>query len=97
MPSTLARARAGVPALPAAPAESGRALPFADAGARGCLYVMLFRVGLVTLLLASALAAEMGAAASEQTSPVVSALFWLIVATYGLTIAFALLLPRVRT
>ena len=33
---------------------------------------MLFRVGLVTLLLASALVAEVGAGADEQTSPIVS-------------------------
>ena len=58
-------------------------------------YVMLFRVGLVTLLLASALIAEVGAGANESTSPVVSTLFWLIVATYGLTIIFAVALPRV--
>jgi two-component system sensor histidine kinase PilS (NtrC family) len=71
-------------------------VPFADAAERTRLtYVMLFRVGLVTLLLASALVAEVGAGADEQTSPIVSTLFWLIVATYGLTIIFALALPRV--
>lgn len=70
--------------------------PPADAAERTRLtYVMLFRVGLVTLLLASALVAEVGATANEQRSPVVSTLFWLIVATYGLTISFALALPRV--
>ena len=92
MPSTLARAGTGVPATPVAPAaaESGRALPFAEAARTRLLYVMLFRVGLVTLLLASALVAEIGAGVGEQTSPVVSTLFALIVATYGLTIVFAL-------
>ena len=47
-------------------------LAFADSGRTRLTYVMLFRVGLVTLLLASALAAEVGATADEQTSPVVS-------------------------
>ncbi len=69
---------------------------FAESGRTRLTYVMLFRVGLVTLLLASALIAEVGAAADEQTSPVVRSLFWLIVATYGLTIIFALMLPRVE-
>ncbi|HWE28190.1 MAG TPA: ATP-binding protein, partial [Polyangia bacterium] len=79
------------------PEAAARAQPFADAAARTRLtYVMLFRVGLVTLLLASALVAEIGATASEQTSPVVSTLFWLIVATYGLTILFAVSLPRIK-
>ncbi|HEY2746091.1 MAG TPA: ATP-binding protein [Polyangia bacterium] len=71
-------------------------LAFADSGRTRLTYVMLFRVGLVTLLLASALIAEVGATADEETSPVVRSLFWLIVATYGLTIVFALLLPRVE-
>jgi two-component system sensor histidine kinase PilS (NtrC family) len=96
--SSPARARAGVPAAPVAPgaAESGRALPFADIERTRLTYVMLFRVGLVTLLLASALAAEVGAGANESTSPLVGTLFGLIVATYGLTIVFALMLPRVQ-
>jgi two-component system sensor histidine kinase PilS (NtrC family) len=72
-----------------------RTQPFADAARTRLTYVMLFRVGLVTLLLASAVVAEVGAGVGEQTSPVVGTLFALIVATYGLTIAFALLLPRV--
>ncbi|HEX9100652.1 MAG TPA: ATP-binding protein [Polyangia bacterium] len=69
--------------------------PSADAARTRLTWVMLFRVGLVTLLLASALVAEIGANVGEQTSPVVTTLFALIVATYGLTIVFALLLPRV--
>jgi two-component system sensor histidine kinase PilS (NtrC family) len=69
--------------------------PFADSGRTRLTYVMLFRVGLVTLLLASALIAEVGATADETTSPVVGTLFALIVATYGLTIVFAIMLPRV--
>jgi two-component system sensor histidine kinase PilS (NtrC family) len=71
-------------------------MQLADAERKRLTYVMLFRVGLVTLLLASALVAEIGAAVDEKTSPVVGTLFALIVATYGLTIAFALLLPRVE-
>src|SRR5262249_52966437 len=71
-----------------------RAPSLAEAGRTTRLtWVMVFRVGLVTLLLASALVAEMGAPGSE-TAPVVSTLFWLIVATYALTIAFALALKR---
>jgi two-component system sensor histidine kinase PilS (NtrC family) len=66
-----------------------------DAARTRLTYVMLFRVGLVTLLLASAVVAEVGAGANEEPSPVVGTLFALIVATYGLTIAFALLLKRV--
>jgi two-component system, NtrC family, sensor histidine kinase PilS len=68
----------------------------ADAARTRLTYVMLFRVGLVTLLLAAALVAEVGAGVGEQTSPVVTTLFALIVATYGLTILFAVLLPRVQ-
>jgi len=96
--SSPARLRAGVPAAPVAPGAepSGRALPFADIARTRLTYVMLFRVGLVTLLLASALAAEVGAGANESTSPLVGTLFGLIVATYGLTIVFALMLPRVQ-
>lgn len=70
--------------------------PFADPSRTRLTYVMLFRVGLVTFLLAAALAAEIGAPADAPPSPAVSALFDLIVATYGLTIAFALLLTRIR-
>ncbi|MCU1282170.1 MAG: Two-component sensor PilS, partial [bacterium] len=90
--ATLARAPSGVPAAPLAPE---RTQPFADAARTRLTYVMLFRVGLVTLLLAAALIAEVGAGVGEVTSPVVSTLFYLIVATYGLTIVFALALPRV--
>jgi two-component system, NtrC family, sensor histidine kinase PilS len=60
-------------------------------------YVMAFRVGLVTLLLAAALIAELGAVAGEDASPVVGTLWALIAATYGLTIIFALMLRRART
>ena len=76
--------------------EAARTQPFADAARTRLTYVMLFRVGLVTLLLASALVAEIGAGVGEETSPVVGTLFGLIVATYGLTIVFALLLSRVK-
>jgi two-component system sensor histidine kinase PilS (NtrC family) len=64
----------------------------ADSQRRRLTYVMLFRVGLVTLLLAAALVAELGAATGEEASPVVGTLFALIAATYGLSIVFALLL-----
>jgi two-component system sensor histidine kinase PilS (NtrC family) len=90
--ATLARAASGVPAAPLAPE---RTQPFVHAARTRLTWVMLFRVGLVTLLLAAALIAEVGAGVGEVTSPVVSTLFWLIVATYGLTIVFALALPRV--
>jgi two-component system, NtrC family, sensor histidine kinase PilS len=93
MATSLARAPSGVPAVPV---PSERIVTVAAAARTRLTYVMLFRVGLVTLLLASALIAEVGAGVGEQTSPVVSTLFWLIVSTYGLTIVFALLLPRVE-
>ncbi|MGZ3425633.1 MAG: two-component system sensor histidine kinase NtrB [Polyangia bacterium] len=89
---TLAHASSGVPAAPLPPE---RTQPFAQAARTRLTWVMLFRVGLVTLLLAAALVAEVGAGVGEVTSPVVGTLFWLIVATYGLTIVFALALPRV--
>ncbi len=92
MPSSLARVAGGVPAAPVAPE---RTQPLVDAERTRLTYVMLFRVGLVTLLLASAVVAEVGAGVGEQTSPIVGTLFGLIVATYCLTIAFALLLKRV--
>ena len=78
------------------PDAGARTQPFADAARTRLTYVMLFRVGLVTLLLASAVVAEIGAPVGEETAPVVGTLFALIVATYGLTIVFALLLPRVK-
>jgi two-component system sensor histidine kinase PilS (NtrC family) len=71
--------------------------PFAEASRKRLTYVMLFRVGLVTLLLASALVAEVGLPTETQTSPVVGTLLGLIVATYALTIAFALVLKRARS
>ena len=78
------------------PEAGARTQPFADGARTRLTYVMLFRVGLVTLLLASALVAEIGAGVGEQTSPLVGTLFALIVATYGLTIVFAVLLPRLK-
>ncbi len=57
-------------------------------------YLMLFRVGLVTLLLVATAAAELAAPVGEPTSPAVAALFGLIAVTYGLTILYAVLLPR---
>lgn len=92
MPTTLARAAGGVPVGPVSPE---RTQPLSQPERTRLTYVMLFRVGLVTLLLASALVAEIGASVGEQTSPVVATLFGLIVATYGLTIVFALLVKRV--
>ena len=44
--------------------EASRTQPFADAARTRLTYVMLFRVGLVTLLLASGLVAEVGAGAN---------------------------------
>jgi two-component system sensor histidine kinase PilS (NtrC family) len=70
--------------------------PFAPAGRTRLSYVMAVRVGLVTLLLAAALVAELGAPLGSQRAPVVGALFALIASTYGLTIVFALLLQRAR-
>ena len=87
---TLARASSPVPA----PIPPERTQPFSPTSRTRLTWVMLFRVGLVTLLLASALVAEVGAASGEQTSPVVATLFALIIATYGLTIVFALVLKR---
>jgi two-component system sensor histidine kinase PilS (NtrC family) len=55
---------------------------------------MLFRVGLVTVLLAAVLTAELAAPVEQPTAPVMSALLGLIAFTYGLTILYALLLPR---
>lgn len=78
------------------PVEAERTQPFAEGSRTRLTYVMLFRIGLVTLLLASALVAEVGAPLGVETSPVVAALFGLIVATYGLTIVFALMLKRTR-
>jgi two-component system, NtrC family, sensor histidine kinase PilS len=57
-------------------------------------YLMLFRVGLVTLLLIATAAAEVAAGPAEPTSPVMAALFGLIAVTYGLTIVYAVLLSR---
>ena len=68
------------------------ALAADEAERKRLTYVMAFRVGLVTLLLAAALVAELGASTGENTSPVVTTLFALIAATYGLTIVFALAL-----
>jgi two-component system sensor histidine kinase PilS (NtrC family) len=59
-------------------------------------YLMLFRVGLVTLLLSAVAAAELAAPDQETSSPVMTALFTLIAVTYGLTILYALLLVRMR-
>ncbi|MDB4970530.1 MAG: multi-sensor signal transduction histidine kinase [Myxococcales bacterium] len=93
--ATLARTPSGVPApIPSGPND--RTQPFAEVSRTRLTYVMLFRVGLVTLLLASALIAEVGAPSETTTSPVVGTLLGLIVATYALTIAFALVLKRAR-
>jgi two-component system sensor histidine kinase PilS (NtrC family) len=56
-------------------------------------YLMLFRVGLVTLLLVATAIAELAAPLAPQ-SPVLAAMFALIGATYGLTIIYAVLLRR---
>lgn len=92
MPAAARRAVAGVPA----PIERERTQPVADAERTRLTYVMLFRVGLVTLLLASALVAEIGAPTNAGPAPIVATLFQLIVATYGLTIGFAVALKRSR-
>jgi two-component system sensor histidine kinase PilS (NtrC family) len=57
---------------------------------------MLFRVGLVTLLLVAVAAAELASPVQETASPLMTALFTLIAVTYGLTILYALLLVRMR-
>jgi two-component system sensor histidine kinase PilS (NtrC family) len=67
-----------------------------DGQRRRLTYLMLFRVGLVTLLLAAALVAELGASVGEAHAPEVKSLWGLIVATYGLTIFFAIALPRMH-
>ncbi|HEX4460384.1 MAG TPA: ATP-binding protein [Polyangia bacterium] len=72
------------------------ARPFAPAGRTRLTYIMAVRVGLVTLLLAAALVAELGAPLGSERAPVVGALFALIAGTYALTIVFALLLQRTR-
>jgi two-component system, NtrC family, sensor histidine kinase PilS len=55
---------------------------------------MLFRVGVVTLLLAAAIAAQLSAPGDAPTTHVDTALIALIATTYGLTIVFALALRR---
>jgi two-component system, NtrC family, sensor histidine kinase PilS len=57
-------------------------------------YLMLFRVGLVTLLLSAVAAAELAAPVEETASPLMTALFTLIAFTYGVTILYAVLLRR---
>ncbi len=57
---------------------------------------MLFRVGLVSFLLIAALASEVGTPAEDPVSAYMWRLLGLIVATYGLTIAYALVLKRTR-
>src|SRR5262249_46640327 len=64
---------------------------------RRLTYLMLFRVGVVSLLLVVALLAELAAPDNSPTSPLVKTLLGLIAATYGLTIAYALGIERVRT
>ncbi len=98
-----------IPAAPARPSPESPAStdhrieqpdpsrPFAPAGRTRLTYVMAVRVGLVTLLLAAALVAELGAPLGSERAPVVGALFALIAGTYALTIVFALLLQRARS
>ncbi len=58
---------------------------------------MLFRVGLVTLLLASAVLAEVSRGTWEDfAGPFARFGFALVAATYGASLAYALMFPRVR-
>jgi two-component system sensor histidine kinase PilS (NtrC family) len=57
-------------------------------------YLMLFRVGVVTLLLISTAAIELATPLEQPTSAPLIGLFGLIALTYGLTIVYAVLLPR---
>ncbi|HZS38228.1 MAG TPA: PAS domain-containing protein, partial [Polyangia bacterium] len=68
----------------------------AAAARRRLTYLMLFRVGVVSLLLIAALISELGTPADQPTSPQVTTLLGLIAATYGLTIFFALALKRAQ-
>jgi two-component system, NtrC family, sensor histidine kinase PilS len=95
MSAVARRPAAGEGGVPT-PVRPERTQPFGAGGRTRLTYVMLFRVGLVTLLLASALVAEVGAPLGTEASPVVLPLLGLIVATYGLTIVFALVLQRTR-
>ncbi len=67
-----------------------------DTSRKRLTYLMLFRVGVVSLLLVAALLAELGESANTPTSPLVTTLLGLIAATYALTIVFALVLKRAR-
>jgi len=60
-------------------------------------YLMLFRVGVVTLLLGSTFLSELAATESDPVSPRTNTLLGLIAITYSLTIVFALLLQRARS
>src|SRR5438552_3905992 len=59
-------------------------------------YVMLFRVGVVTLLLVATFVSELAEPSTQTTSDRVSILFTLIAATYGITILFAVWLQRTK-
>jgi two-component system sensor histidine kinase PilS (NtrC family) len=70
--------------------------PFGGLGRR-VTYLMLFRVGVVTLLLGATFVSELGELAApipRVESPRSTLLFGLIAATYGLTIVYALALRR---
>lgn len=59
--------------------------------------LMLFRVGLVTLLLASAVLAELSRGTWEDfAGPFARFGFALVAATYGASLCYALMFPRVR-
>ena len=59
-------------------------------------YVMLFRVGVVTLLLVATFISELAEPSAQPTSDRVTFLFALIAATYGVTILFAVWLQRTK-
>jgi hypothetical protein len=61
---------------------------------RRLTYLMLFRVGVVTLLLGLTVISELASATASQ--PRFNWFLTLIVSTYTLTILFALWLPRTR-
>jgi two-component system, NtrC family, sensor histidine kinase PilS len=85
----MAEAHAAAPPPPALPPLLAAELT------RRVTYLMLFRVVVTTLLLAAAVVAEI-VAPSTIFSPSFPVLFALFAATYGLTLLWALLLPRTR-
>jgi two-component system sensor histidine kinase PilS (NtrC family) len=60
-------------------------------------YLMLFRIGVVTLLLGATFLSELAAVSTEPVAPRTNALLGLIAVTYLFTIVFAVLLQRARS